>query len=218
MDPGVVPRHSDFKNLDCQTTLSATTGAKGILPRCKTQTSRQTSTAVLWRTRSAAVETSSVSPASLAFAIASINCFAGNGLFKYATPRSMACRRWLSSSDPVMKMMGKAKPVAARWRPKSTPEMSPSWMSTTRHDASVVIAARTNSSADAYVSVTYPNTESMLSNAWRIPGSSSMIATTFLEGAITLLDVRWLPGSSVPSWSGTRRRRTTKKMARRGCG
>jgi hypothetical protein len=33
---GVVPRHRDFKNLDCQTALSAITGAKGILLRCKT--------------------------------------------------------------------------------------------------------------------------------------------------------------------------------------
>jgi len=34
--PRVVPRHSDFNNLDCQTALSAIKGAKGILPRCKT--------------------------------------------------------------------------------------------------------------------------------------------------------------------------------------
>jgi hypothetical protein len=34
---GVVPRHSDFKNLDCQMALSAITGAKGILLRCKTE-------------------------------------------------------------------------------------------------------------------------------------------------------------------------------------
>jgi hypothetical protein len=36
--PGVVPQHSDFNNLDCQTALSALTGAKGILLRCKTGT------------------------------------------------------------------------------------------------------------------------------------------------------------------------------------
>jgi hypothetical protein len=36
--PGVVPQHSDFNNLNCQTALSAITGAKGILPRCKTRT------------------------------------------------------------------------------------------------------------------------------------------------------------------------------------
>jgi transposase InsO family protein len=36
--PGVVPQHSNFKNLNCQTALSATTDAKGILPRCKTGT------------------------------------------------------------------------------------------------------------------------------------------------------------------------------------
>jgi hypothetical protein len=36
--PGVVPRHSDFKNLDCQTALSGITGVKGFLLRCKTGT------------------------------------------------------------------------------------------------------------------------------------------------------------------------------------
>jgi hypothetical protein len=35
---GVVPQHSDVKNLDCQTALSAIIGAKGILLRCKTGT------------------------------------------------------------------------------------------------------------------------------------------------------------------------------------
>jgi hypothetical protein len=34
--PGVVPRPSDFNYLQCQTTLTAITGAKGIFPRCKT--------------------------------------------------------------------------------------------------------------------------------------------------------------------------------------
>ena len=33
--PGVVPQRSDFKNLDCQTALSAIAGAKGIFLRCK---------------------------------------------------------------------------------------------------------------------------------------------------------------------------------------
>jgi hypothetical protein len=33
--PGVVPVHGKFKNLDCQTALSATTGAKSFLPGCK---------------------------------------------------------------------------------------------------------------------------------------------------------------------------------------
>jgi hypothetical protein len=36
--PRVVPQHSNFNNLDCQTTLMAITGAKGILPRCQTRT------------------------------------------------------------------------------------------------------------------------------------------------------------------------------------
>src|ERR1017187_7745624 len=36
--PGVVPQHSDFNNLQCQTILTTLTGAKGILPRCKTGT------------------------------------------------------------------------------------------------------------------------------------------------------------------------------------
>jgi hypothetical protein len=35
--PRVVPQHNEFKNLDCQTALSAYTKAKGILPRCKTE-------------------------------------------------------------------------------------------------------------------------------------------------------------------------------------
>ena len=37
--PGVVPRHSDFKNLNCQTALSAHTGAKGFFLRCKSNSS-----------------------------------------------------------------------------------------------------------------------------------------------------------------------------------
>jgi|HubBroStandDraft_4_1064222.scaffolds.fasta_scaffold37457_3 hypothetical protein len=32
---GDVRRGSDFKNLDCQTALSAITADKGILPRCE---------------------------------------------------------------------------------------------------------------------------------------------------------------------------------------
>src|SRR5580658_7380952 len=34
--PGVLLRRSDYNNLDCQTSLSASTVVKGILPRCKT--------------------------------------------------------------------------------------------------------------------------------------------------------------------------------------
>src|SRR5450830_847240 len=34
--PGVVPQHSDFNNLQCQTSLTALTGAKGIFLRCQT--------------------------------------------------------------------------------------------------------------------------------------------------------------------------------------
>jgi hypothetical protein len=34
--PGVVPQPIDFNNLQCQTSLTALTGAKDILPRCKT--------------------------------------------------------------------------------------------------------------------------------------------------------------------------------------
>src|SRR5262245_51181961 len=33
--PGVVPRHSDFNSLGCQTALTANTGAKGILRCCQ---------------------------------------------------------------------------------------------------------------------------------------------------------------------------------------
>ena len=33
--PGVVPRHSNFKNLDCQTAPSAMMGAKGFLAKCQ---------------------------------------------------------------------------------------------------------------------------------------------------------------------------------------
>lgn len=36
--PRVVPQHNDFNSLQCQTSLTAITGAKGILPRCKTGT------------------------------------------------------------------------------------------------------------------------------------------------------------------------------------
>src|ERR1017187_10323998 len=39
--PRVVPQHSDFNNLQCQTSLTALTGAKGILPRCQTVTTRK---------------------------------------------------------------------------------------------------------------------------------------------------------------------------------
>jgi hypothetical protein len=38
--PAVVPRRGDFNSLDCQTAVSAMTGAKGILPGCKTGTAR----------------------------------------------------------------------------------------------------------------------------------------------------------------------------------
>ena len=34
--PGEVPRRSDFNHLQCQTSLTALTGAKGIFPRCQT--------------------------------------------------------------------------------------------------------------------------------------------------------------------------------------
>jgi hypothetical protein len=44
--PGVVPRHSNFKNLICQTGLSAITGAKGILLRCKTENNHNAQTAL----------------------------------------------------------------------------------------------------------------------------------------------------------------------------
>jgi hypothetical protein len=93
--------------------------------------------------------------------------------------------------------MGNSKPVAERCWPNSTPEMSPSWMSTTRHDASVVIAARTNSSADAYTSVRYPNPESKFCRAVRIPASSSMIAITFRFVAI---DLPWYWSVSRADW------------------
>jgi hypothetical protein len=33
--PGVVPRHGDFNNLDCQTGLTGVTGAKGIFRCCQ---------------------------------------------------------------------------------------------------------------------------------------------------------------------------------------
>jgi len=33
--PGVVPRHSNIKNLDCQMALRTIMGAKGFLLRCK---------------------------------------------------------------------------------------------------------------------------------------------------------------------------------------
>ena len=36
LGPGVVPRHKDFKNLDCQTALSASTGTKSFFRDCKT--------------------------------------------------------------------------------------------------------------------------------------------------------------------------------------
>lgn len=36
MGPGVVPRRSDFNYLQCQTTLTATAGAKRIFPHCQT--------------------------------------------------------------------------------------------------------------------------------------------------------------------------------------
>ena len=35
--PGVVPRASEFNNLQCQTSLTALTGAKGIFLRCQTE-------------------------------------------------------------------------------------------------------------------------------------------------------------------------------------
>jgi hypothetical protein len=36
-----VPQPIDFNNLQCQTSLTALTGAKGILPRCQTITTRK---------------------------------------------------------------------------------------------------------------------------------------------------------------------------------
>ena len=38
MGPGEVPRLSNFNNLQCQTSLTALTGAKGIFLRCQTGT------------------------------------------------------------------------------------------------------------------------------------------------------------------------------------
>src|SRR5450759_1726524 len=35
--PGVVPQPIDFNNLQCQTSLTALTGAKGIFPYCQTE-------------------------------------------------------------------------------------------------------------------------------------------------------------------------------------
>jgi hypothetical protein len=44
--PGVVPRHSNFKNLICQTGLSAITGAKDFLLCCKTENNHNAQTAL----------------------------------------------------------------------------------------------------------------------------------------------------------------------------
>jgi len=153
----------------------------------------------------------------IAVVIASINRSTRNGLCRYATqPKSMACRRCVSSWDPVMNMMGNSKPVAERCWPNSTPEMSPSWMSTTRHDASVVIAARTNSSADAYTSVRYPNPESKFCRAVRIPASSSMIAITFRFVAI---DLPWYWSVSRADWlSSTNRIAGASQRSKRSPG
>jgi hypothetical protein len=63
----------------------------------------------------------------VAVLIAANSWHAENGLCRNATqPKSMACARILSSSDPVMNMIGNLKPDAASRRANSTPEKSPS--------------------------------------------------------------------------------------------
>jgi len=100
----------------------------------------------------------------IALRIASLNRSAGNGLSKNAVqPKSIARCRCCSSRDSVMIMTGTLKPIAARRIARSTPEISPRWISITMHAASDVVAALRNSSADVYNSVRYPHDESIRS-------------------------------------------------------
>ena len=79
-----------------------------------------------------------------------------------------------------MKMIGYVKPSAASWWANSTPEMSPSWMSTTRQVALLVEAQVRNVSAESKVSAPYPYADNRLAIAARISGSSSTTAIIFV--------------------------------------
>jgi hypothetical protein len=47
-----------------------------------------------------------------------------------------------------MNIVGNIKPLADRWWLNSTPEMSPNWISTSRHEADEDVAAGMNSSPE----------------------------------------------------------------------
>src|SRR4051812_27793859 len=77
-----------------------------------------------------------------------------------------------------MNMMGKENPAALSWRPSSTPEVSPSCISTTRHSASLAAAAARKSLADPNVSVRYPEAYNSDATALLTSGLFSTTAIT----------------------------------------
>jgi hypothetical protein len=72
----------------------------------------------------------------VAFLIASTNIFAPNGFRKNAIPPAAhALFLTLASSRPLMNIIGNLNPSAANRHARSMPQISPSWISTTRQIA-----------------------------------------------------------------------------------
>ena len=96
MGPGVVPQLCNFKYLQCQTTLTATMGAKGILLQCKTETGTRAACPLCANNRHFAIH-SITSSARAAIPAA----LAGRDRLDWETPQASAALSDVAGGDLV---------------------------------------------------------------------------------------------------------------------